>query len=45
MTLLLRFLKFRSALIFALVPAFVAGCGGSGLDPILSGPQVLATFH
>lgn len=40
MILLLRLLKFRSALIFALVPAFLAGCGGSGLDPILGSPGV-----
>ncbi len=35
--------KSRAALIFALLPAFVAGCGGGGsLDPILGTPSVAA---
>ena len=32
--------KSRVALIFALMPAFVAGCGGGGLDPILGTPSL-----
>ena len=38
---LIRILRSRTALIFALLPAFVAGCGGGGsLDPILGSPSV-----
>lgn len=35
-----RLFKSRAALFLALVPAFVAGCGGSGLDPILGSPGI-----
>ncbi len=35
-----RLLASRAWLLFALVPAFVAGCGGSGIDPILGSPSV-----
>ncbi|HWI11344.1 MAG TPA: ice-binding family protein [Burkholderiaceae bacterium] len=37
-----RIFKSRATLIFALLPTFVAGCGGSGLDPILGTPSVAA---
>ncbi len=37
---LCRLLGSRAWLILALAPAFVAGCGGSGLDPILGSPSV-----
>ena len=40
MNSLFRFLATRGALIAALVPAFVAGCGGGGLDPILGSPSL-----
>jgi hypothetical protein len=30
----------RAALILALLPVFVAGCGGGGLDPVLGSPAV-----
>ena len=33
-----NFFSFRTALVVALLPAFLAGCGGSGLDPILGTP-------
>ena len=37
---LYRLLTSRTALFFALLPAFLVGCGGSGLDPILGSPGV-----
>ena len=40
MNQLLRLITSRTALAFALLPAFVAGCGGGGLDPILGSPGV-----
>ena len=33
-----KLLSSRLLLVFALLPAFVAGCGGGGLDPILGTP-------
>ena len=39
MNQLFRLITSRTALAFALLPAFVAGCGGSA-DPILGSPGV-----
>jgi len=40
MNLFFRLITSRTALAFALLPAFVGGCGGGGLDPILGSPSV-----